>query len=258
MPRQRKPVPGVDAKLLIKDAGKLLPEPSRRFFLRGAASLGALAMLSGCDIIDGDTSENALRAISTFNDRVQALLFNPHTLAPEYPESMITRPFPFNAYYSEDEAPEVDGEQYQLEIGGKVDNKKPWTLAGALQAAGSLADHPPCLRRRLERHRLLAGRAPVRFPQAGRRRPKRQICLVPVRRGLFEHHRHADRAASADPTDPQIRSQGSAARLRLPDQDPHPTKLGFKNPKYVTAMWVQNNDAGGYWENQGYNWFSGL
>jgi len=37
-----------------------------------------------------------------------------------------------------------------------------------------------------------------------------------------------------------------------------PTKLGFKNPKYVTAMWVQNNDAGGYWENQGYNWFSGL
>ena len=36
-----------------------------------------------------------------------------------------------------------------------------------------------------------------------------------------------------------------------------PTKLGFKNPKYVTAMWVQNNDAGGYWENQGYNWFSG-
>ncbi|MGZ5843049.1 MAG: molybdopterin-binding protein, partial [Xanthobacteraceae bacterium] len=32
----------------------------------------------------------------------------------------------------------------------------------------------------------------------------------------------------------------------------------FKNPKYVTAMWVQNNDAGGYWENQGYNWFSGL
>ena len=100
MPRQRKSAPGVDAKLLIKDAGKLLPEPSRRLFLRGAASLGALAMLSGCDIIDGDTSESALRVISTFNDRVQALLFNPHTLAPEYPESMITRPFPFNAYYA--------------------------------------------------------------------------------------------------------------------------------------------------------------
>ena len=63
MARTRKPVPGVDAKLLIKDAAKLLPEPSRRFFLRGAASLGALAVLSGCDIIDGDTAENALRVI---------------------------------------------------------------------------------------------------------------------------------------------------------------------------------------------------
>src|SRR5262249_42845489 len=129
MPRQRKSIPGVDPKLLIRDAGKLLPEPSRRLFLRGAASVGPLPMRRGCDFIDGDTSENALRVISTFNDRLQALLFNPHTLAPEYPESMITRPFPFNAYYAEDEAPEVDGEQYQFEIGGKVDNKKPWTLA---------------------------------------------------------------------------------------------------------------------------------
>jgi len=76
----RKQIPGVDAKLLIKDAAKLLPEPSRRFFLRGAGSLGALAVLSGCDIIDGDTSEKALRVVSRFNDRVQAWLFNPNAL----------------------------------------------------------------------------------------------------------------------------------------------------------------------------------
>jgi hypothetical protein len=56
------------------------PEPSRRCFLRGAASLGALAVLSGCDIVDGETSENALRVISTFNDRVQALLSTPTPL----------------------------------------------------------------------------------------------------------------------------------------------------------------------------------
>ncbi len=66
MSRQRKQIPGVDPKLLIKDAAKLLPEPSRRLFLRGAASLGAVAMLTGCDIVDGPTSENALRVISRF------------------------------------------------------------------------------------------------------------------------------------------------------------------------------------------------
>ena len=37
-----------------------------------------------------------------------------------------------------------------------------------------------------------------------------------------------------------------------------PTKLGFKNPKHVVAIHVINDDRGGYWENQGYNWHSGL
>ena len=37
---QRKIIPGVDPKLLVRDAVKLMPDASRRGFLRGAASLG--------------------------------------------------------------------------------------------------------------------------------------------------------------------------------------------------------------------------
>ena len=37
-----------------------------------------------------------------------------------------------------------------------------------------------------------------------------------------------------------------------------PTKLGFKNPKHVNEVFVTNDYPGGFWENQGYNWFSGL
>jgi thiosulfate reductase cytochrome b subunit len=48
------------------------------------------------------------------------------------------------------------------------------------------------------------------------------------------------------------RAYGFPMKIRMP------TKLGFKNPKYVVAMEVTNTDRGGYWENQGYNWFSGL
>src|SRR5271169_3694811 len=124
--RQRKIIPGVDSKLLIKDTAKLLPDPMRRQFLRDAASLGALAFLTGCDIIDGDTAEGVLRKISAFNDGAQAALFSSTKLAPTFPESAIKRPFPFNAYYDEDEAPAVDGSKYKLEIAGLVDNKKPW------------------------------------------------------------------------------------------------------------------------------------
>ena len=45
-----------------------------------------------------ESVETALSSMSRFNDRVQGWLFNPNALAPTYPESMITRPFPFNAF----------------------------------------------------------------------------------------------------------------------------------------------------------------
>jgi DMSO/TMAO reductase YedYZ molybdopterin-dependent catalytic subunit len=44
---------------------------------------------------------------------------------------------------------------------------------------------------------------------------------------------------------------GFPMRLRMP------TKLGFKNSKHVAAIFVSNQYPGGYWEDQGYNWFSG-
>ena len=48
------------------------------------------------------------------------------------------------------------------------------------------------------------------------------------------------------------RAYGFPMKIRMP------TKLGYKNPKYIVAMEVTNTDHGGYWENQGYNWFGGL
>jgi DMSO/TMAO reductase YedYZ molybdopterin-dependent catalytic subunit len=36
------------------------------------------------------------------------------------------------------------------------------------------------------------------------------------------------------------------------------TKLGFKQPKWIVAMEVTNSYPGGYWEDRGYNWFSGI
>jgi DMSO/TMAO reductase YedYZ molybdopterin-dependent catalytic subunit len=40
-------------------------------------------------------------------------------------------------------------------------------------------------------------------------------------------------------------------RLRIP------TKLGFKSAKNLQSIEVTNSYPGGFWENQGYNWFSG-
>src|ERR1700693_5038267 len=258
MSRIRKSIPGVDPKLLIKDSAKLMPDATRRLFLRGGTSLGALALLTGCDIIDGPAAERVLGKISRFNDRAQAWLFNPSKLAPTYPESAITRPFPFNAYYSEDEAPDVDGENYQLEIGGLVDNKKPWTLP-------ELYKLPEVSQ--ITRHVCVEGWSAIGSWQGVKLSDFLKMIGADTTAKYVWFQCAEGYSTTIDmPTalhpqtqltlkfDRQIlpRAYGFPIKIRIP------TKLGFKNPKYVTAMWVQNNDAGGYWENQGYNWFSGL
>ena len=47
------------------------------------------------------------------------------------------------------------------------------------------------------------------------------------------------------------RKYGFPMKVRIP------TKLGFKSPKHITALYVTNQNPGGYWEDQGYNWYSG-
>ena len=121
-------IPGVDKQLLIKDATRVMPDLARRRFISGGASLGALALLTGCDVVDSSSAEQMLTKVSKFNDAVQAFIFNPDAMAPTFPESAITKPFPFNAYYEIDDAPEIDGADWKFEVRGLVDNKKSWTL----------------------------------------------------------------------------------------------------------------------------------
>src|SRR6202789_3967472 len=121
-------IPGVDKRLLVRDAGNLMPDPTRRRFIAGGASLGALTLLTGCNVSDSFSAESMLKKVSKFNDAVQAAIFNPYALAPTFPESAITKPFPFNAYYELDDAPEINGDEWKLEVRGLVDNKKSWTL----------------------------------------------------------------------------------------------------------------------------------
>jgi DMSO/TMAO reductase YedYZ molybdopterin-dependent catalytic subunit len=258
MPRIRKAIPGVDPKLLIKDAARLMPDPTRRLFLRGAASVGALTMLTGCDIIDGPSAERALRVVSRFNDRAQAWLFDPNKLAPEYPDSAVRRPFPFNGYYPEDDAPEVDGADYKLEVGGLIDNQEPWTLErlNALPQVSQIT-RLVCV----EGWSAIGSWQGVRLSEFLKRLgadTRAQYVWFQCAEG---YSNTIDMATALHPQtqltlrfDNRVlpRKYGFPMRCRMP------TKLGFKNPKYIIGMHVTNKDLGGYWEDRGYNWHSGL
>jgi DMSO/TMAO reductase YedYZ molybdopterin-dependent catalytic subunit len=255
--KKRITIPGVDQKLLIKDAAKLLPDPSRRLFLRGAASLGALTFLTGCDIVDEDSAENVLRYVSTFNDRVQAAIFQPQKLAPVYPESMITRPFPFNAYYSEDEAPEVDGDSYKLEVSGLVENKTSWTLPELYALPQE---------RQITRHICVEGWSAIGdwtgtrlsdfLKRVGADLTAKYVYFI-CKEG---YSNTIEMPTALHPQTLMVFKFGNEIlprRYGYPMKIRMPTKLGYKNPKHVIAMAVTNEDRGGYWEDQGYNWFGG-
>jgi DMSO/TMAO reductase YedYZ molybdopterin-dependent catalytic subunit len=256
MPRIR--IPGVDEKLFVRDAAKLLPVPSRRLFLRSAASFGAITMLTGCDIVDGETSEHALAAISRFNDRIQALLFNPHKLAPTYPESMVDRTFRFNAFYEEDDAPEVDPASYKLDVGGMVENKKSWTLPElyALPQEKQITRHV-CV----EGWSLIGSWSGARLSDFLKRVGADTSAKYVWFQCADTYSTTIDMPTALHPQTQMTfkfadevlpRKFGFPMKIRIP------TKLGFKNPKHVVAMNVTNKDLGGYWEDRGYNWFSGL
>jgi DMSO/TMAO reductase YedYZ molybdopterin-dependent catalytic subunit len=95
------------------------------------------------------------------------------------------------------------------------------------------------------------------IPAPGRCRSHREICLVPLRRGLSHLDRHA--TALHPQTQMTFKFDGEIlpTKYGFPMKVRMPTKLGFKNPKHVMEMAVINNWNPGYWEEKGYNWFSG-
>ncbi len=44
---------------------------------------------------------------------------------------------------------------------------------------------------------------------------------------------------------------GTPFKIRIP------TRLAFKNSKFVTTLSATNRRPGGFWVDRGYNWFSG-
>ena len=111
----------------LDDHRPLIRSLQRRGVIRGGLSLGALTMLTGCDVDDSSAVGRALRAISGFNDRVQAALFDPDKLAPTYPASRVLKPPRFNAYYDIEDVKPVNGDTWRLEFTGRVGSKTAWT-----------------------------------------------------------------------------------------------------------------------------------
>ena len=249
--------PPVDGDAVVKEALDRLEQPARRLFMRRTLTLGGLSLLTGCSITDNPSAEAALEKISRLNDKAQAWLFDPKRLAPTFPESRIVRPFPFNAFYDEDKVPDVDADRFRLEVSGRVADRRAWSLAElrALPQADQVTRHI-CV----EGWSAIGKWGGVPFSLFLRRVGADLDAKYVGFKCADDYYTSIDMPTALHPQtllalsfDGQTlpRRYGFPMKLRMP------TKLGYKNPKHIQAIFVTNTYPGGYWEDQGYNWFGG-
>jgi DMSO/TMAO reductase YedYZ molybdopterin-dependent catalytic subunit len=246
-----------DGAAMLADAIRRVEQPSRRAFLQRSLTLGGLVLLTGCTPDSEESIERALASMSRFNDRAQSFLFDPTRLAPTYPDSMITRPFPFNAYYGEDEVRVVDGDAWRLELSGLIADRKPWTLAGlrALPQQTQVTRHI-CV----EGWSAIGKWGGVPFAHFLRRVGADLSAKYVGFKCADDYFTSIDMATALHPqTLMALTYDGRTLppRYGYPMKLRMPTKLGYKNPKHIQAIFVTNTYPGGYWEDQGYNWFGG-
>ena len=239
------------------ERSKALINVERRLFLRQGLSLGALTLLAGCELTDQESVQRVLMTMSGWNDRAQEWLFNPNRLAPEFPESRITRPFPYNGYYSEDEVRVIDGSSYKLELAGMIKEKKPWTLPElyALPQVSQVTRHI-CV----EGWSAIGKWQGVRFSDFLQRVGADTTAKYVGFQCADDYYGSIDMATALHPQTQLSFKYGDELlppKYGYPMKLRVPTKLGFKNPKHIAAIFVTNEYPGGYWEDKGYNWFSG-
>jgi DMSO/TMAO reductase YedYZ molybdopterin-dependent catalytic subunit len=196
--------------------------------------------------------------MSSWNDGAQALLFSSTHLAPTFTEADVVKPPRYNGALDVEDIKPVDGKSWKLELAGRIGDKRPWTT----QQMAKLPEQEVIIRHvcvegwdyigqwegvNFKRFLELIG-ADITAKYVSFRCADGYYSSIDMPTALHPQTILATKYAHDTITDPF----GYPLRLRTA------TKLGFKNPKWITAIEVTNEYPGGYWEDRGYNWFSGM
>ena len=257
---------------------------NRRRFLAGSAAVGAGLTLSGCDQFDflaqrGNPVRQALEQANVLTYQTQRLLIGDQTLAREYAASEIRQGMKPNGS-TEPTTPEYmflraqNFEPYRLTIKGMVEREVSFSLA-------ELRNMPE--QSQITRHDCVEGwsciakwtgtRLGAVLDQAGVK-PEARFCVYHcfdnIQRTLSEDIFYYESSDLVDAYHPQTIlayglndqglpvSNGAPLRLRVERQ------LGYKMSKYVHTIELVDSYAnlglgqGGYWEDQGYEWYAGI
>ena len=203
--------------------------------------------------------EPLLRAGLGFSDWASGLMFRSGHLATTFENAELTpfEKFPINGYDVED--PEVDLDKWRLNVTGAVQKAGEYTLA-------QIQSFPKQMQN--TRHVCVEGwdvignfggtRLSDFLKSVGADTTARFLTM----QCADDYYESLDMATALHPQtllcyemygQPITRKHGAPVRLNIP------TKVGYKQAKYLTDLKVTNVlDKVGYWEDQGYSEFYGL
>ena len=236
----------------------------RRAFLRAGLGVGGGALatlaLAGCNSQGPRSAEGLLRGAEHFNEKLERALFR-HQSMNTAPGGAALAGKHFPSYFIADDVPVWDEKErgiWRLEIGGLVQRPVKLTLGELMNL--------PRTEHRLE-HFCVEGwsavsvRTGVRLAELARR-----AGLLPEARYVDfqsfdeDYHESWDLDSALHPQtqivygqDGQVLGPAYGAPARLYS----PVKLGYKNVKYLTRILFLPEKNGGYWSDQGYEWYAG-
>jgi len=249
----------------------------RRFLARIAAAVGALGV-AGCDrLSQSEWFPPILDSAEKLNERLAKLVTGRSAMAKEYAPADVSPTFrsngtaqPDNPQYAALAANQFSG--YALDVGGLVAASRRFTLA-ELRALPS--------RTQITRHDCVEGWSAIAQWQGARLSALLDVvkpaaaaryvvfhCADPMEEGgqspyyesidMDDAYHEQTLLAYALNGRPLPIANGAPIRLRVERQ------LGYKHAKYVMRLELVESFAhiaggkGGYWEDQGYQWYAGI
>ncbi|SRR5579875_1119074 len=226
---------------------------TRRKFL---ISVAAASLAAGCDRFH--PVAGFLRGMQDWNEKFEAALFSPGRLAPELPASAATPEDAIPTYFISDSMP-VAPVHWSLKVGGMV--ARPMSLS--LEQLQKL----PRTEMRVQHHCVegwsaVASWYGVRVSDiAALAGLDRGVKYVEFRSFDSNYWSSWDLGSALHPQ--TLLAYGMNGHPLGPDHGAplrlySAVKLGYKMVKYLTEVNFLPDNTGGYWENQGYDWFAGV
>jgi len=233
----------------------------RRRFLAAASGAAGALFLAACDSHGPKKAASLLKYAEHKNEGLERVLFR-HTSIDVPPRGALPAGEHFPSYFVSKNVPvwnEAAHGAWRLEVGGMV--RKPMQLSladlAALPRTGYKLDHF-CV----EGWTAVATRTGVQLADLAK-----LVGVDPAAKYVDfqsfddDYHESWDIESAMHPQTLVVYAQDGHylnAAWGAPARIYSPTKLGYKNTKYLTKVLFMPARNGGYWSDQGYEWYGGV